>query len=196
MIAMNLYRHLAVVLLLLPCSPGLAQDAPANPESTEKGRETYLGREIAQTMHWLGAEWLMRESRQKEENSSLVRANLGIEPGQTVCDLGCGNGYYTLPFAEMVGPQGKVLAVDIQKEMLTMLDERLKAGSIDNVLAIEGTLSDPKLPPASCDLIVMIDVYHELSFPVTVLKHLRHALKKGGKLALVEFRLEDPEVPI
>lgn len=189
---------LAILALVLGTGSSFAfQDAPpADPERTEAGREAYLGREIARTMHWTGAEWLLRESRQDEENSSLVLSKLGLEAGQTVCDFGCGNGYYTLPMAEKVGAEGRVLAVDLQSEMLVLLKGRVKAAGLENVVAVQATLTDPGLEPESCDAILLVDVYHEISHPVTVLAGLRRALKPKGRLILVEFRLEDPEVPI
>jgi SAM-dependent methyltransferase len=156
----------------------------------------YKGREIAQTMHYLGAPWLVRESREREEECTTLLKCLNVRPGQTVCDLGCGNGFYTLELAKLVGPQGRVLAVDIQPEMLTLLRERAKEARIDNVEPILGTLIDPRLPEGELDLVLLVDVYHELSHPEHVLRAVRRSLKPAGRVVLVEFRLEDPEVPI
>jgi ubiquinone/menaquinone biosynthesis C-methylase UbiE len=121
---------------------------------------------------------------------------LAVRPGQTVCDLGCGNGYHTLRLARRVGPQGKVFAVDIQPEMLEMLAERAARERITNVERIVGTVVDPKLPAASCDLVLLCDVYHEFSHPEQMLAAIRRALRPGGRIVLVEFRAEDPQVPI
>lgn len=156
----------------------------------------YKGREIAQTMHWQGAEWLMRATREQEENAALLLRALGVRPGQVVCDLGCGNGFHSLQLAQMVGPTGRILAVDIQRQMLAMLARRASRAGITNVERILGTVADPKLPPASCDLILLVDVYHEISYPELVLGRLHRALRPGGRLVLVEFRAEDPAVPI
>lgn len=181
--------------LVLPALLALAQ-APDNPEAHAEGRQHYLGRTIARTMHWSGAGWLMRATREDEENGRLLRRWLDVRPGQTVCDLGCGNGYHTLPLAETVGSQGTVFAVDLQPQMLTMLRQRTERAQLDHVRFVEAAVDDPRLPPASCDLVLMVDVYHELSHPVRVLSRVRQALKPGGQVVLVEFRSEDPEVPI
>jgi ubiquinone/menaquinone biosynthesis C-methylase UbiE len=156
----------------------------------------YKGREIAQTMHYLGADWLVRESRQREEDCQLMLKSLDIKPGQTVCDMGCGNGFYTLQMAELVGPTGRVYAVDVQNEMLHMLAERARQAKIRNIKPVLGTLIDPKLPAAQLDLVLLVDVYHEFSHPEEMLRSIRASLKPHGRLALVEFRLEDPDVPI
>lgn len=166
-----------------------AQDAP--PPLTE-----YMGRKIAQTMHWQGAEWLMRRVRDAEEGPALMRQELQVKPGMVVCDLGCGNGYHTLPLAEMVGAKGKVLAVDAQPEMIEMLRQNIDAKGLKNIEPILGLFYDPKLPPNSCDVILLVDVYHEFSHPVEMLAAMRAALKPDGRLALVEFRAEDASVPI
>lgn len=185
--------HQAILLSL-----ALAAQDPAteNPENTSEGRETYFGREVARTMHWSGAGWLMRKTRDDEENSRLLLEKLELKEGQTVCDFGCGNGYYSLPMAERVGPEGRVLAVDLQPEMLKLLGVRLNAAGHENVELVQATLTKPGLAPGTCDAIVLIDVYHEISHPVTVLAALRLALKPKGRLYLLEFRLEDPDVPI
>ena len=147
-------------------------------------------------MHWRGAPWLMRETREQEENGVRLREWLAVEPGQAVCDLGCGNGYHTLPLAEAVGSEGRVFAVDLQPRMLELLDERAQEAGVQNLVPIEATVDDPRLPEASCDLVLLVDVYHEISHPVSVLGHLRRALKPGGEVVLVEFRTEDRYVPI
>lgn len=159
-------------------------------------KKGYKGREIAVTMHYLGAPWLMRDERQREEDCATLLKALDVKPGQVVCDMGCGNGFYTLQLARLVGAGGRVLAVDIQPEMLHMLDERAKAEQIANIELIEGTPVDPKLPAGEVDLILLVDVYHEFSHPEAMLKAMRQSLKPGGRMALVEFRLEDPNVPI
>ena len=168
-------------------TPGRQRDAPLT---------HYLGREIAQTMHWMSAGWLMRETREKEENGVRLRELLHLKPGQVVCDLGCGNGYHSLPLARAVGERGRVLAVDLQPEMLELLRERAEEEQLTNIEYVEATADDPRLRARSCDLILMVDVYHELSYPRKVLRRLRAALKPGGRLVLVEFRAEDPDVPI
>ncbi|HEX5051271.1 MAG TPA: methyltransferase domain-containing protein [Planctomycetota bacterium] len=173
-----------------------APQVPRDPEQEPAGRSHYLGREVAQTMHWTGAAWLMRATREDEENGALLRHWLAVQPGQSVCDLGCGNGYHTLPLAETVGAAGKVFAVDVQPQMLTLLQQRSERRQLENIVFVEATADDPKLPPASCDLVLLVDVYHELSHPVRVMAHVRRALKPGGRVVLVEFREEHADVPI
>ncbi len=168
-----------------------AAQAEAPPPLTE-----YMGRQIAQTMHYTGAEWLIRNEREREERCSLMLTNLGVKPGMTVCDMGCGNGFYSLKLAQMVGPDGEVLAVDIQPEMLELLKQRAARARLANVKPIQGTLIDPKLPDGKVDLILCVDVYHEFSHPEHMLRAMRRSLAPNGLLVLVEFRAEDPEVPI
>lgn len=167
-----------------------------DPEAKPEGRDVYLGRDIARTMHWRGANWLLRETRENEENGELLRKWLKVQPGDVVCDLGCGNGYHTLPLAQAVGPEGKVFAVDLQPKMLEFLSERAEQLEIENLVPIECTVDDPRLPEKSTDMVLMVDVYHELSHPVRVMGHLRRSLRKGGQVVLVEFRTEDRGVPI
>ncbi len=170
---------------------------PSGAADPEGGRSEYMGRTIAQTMHWKGAPWLLRETREKEENVTKMLAELGVEPGMTVIDVGAGNGYHALKLAEMVGENGKVIANDIQPEMLEMLEKRAGVrGLADRIDPVLGEFDDPKLPAASADIIIMVDVYHELSYPEDMLAGIRKALKPGGRLVLLEFRAEDPEVPI
>ncbi|MEC7232268.1 MAG: class I SAM-dependent methyltransferase, partial [Planctomycetota bacterium] len=171
---------------------------PANqdPEANPAGRESYLGREVARTMHWRGAPWLLRATREDEENGERLRTWLDVRTGESVCDLGCGNGYHTLPLAAAVGPEGRVFAVDLQPEMLDLLAERADGLGLSNLVPVEATVDDPRLPEASVDTVLMVDVYHELSHPVRVLGHVRRALKRGGRVVLVEFRSEDRGVPI
>lgn len=147
-------------------------------------------------MHWSGAGWLMRATREREENGVLLREWLAVQPGQAVADFGCGNGYHTLPLAKAVGAAGTVYAVDLQPQMLTLLEQRCEQQQIGNVNFVTATLDDPNLPANSCDLILLVDVYHELSHPVRVMAKLQKALKPAGRVVLVEFRKEDDQVPI
>ena len=188
----------AAIVGLLTSQRAAAEEpaASAADESIPPAKPKYKGREIAVTMHYLGAPWLTRESRQREEDCAMLLKALDVKPGQAVCDIGCGNGFYTLQLAKLVGIQGKVLAVDIQPEMLHLLSERAKEQQITNIELIEGTPVDPKLPAESVDLILLVDVYHELSHPEQMLRTMRRALKSGGRIALAEFRLEDRSVPI
>lgn len=158
--------------------------------------EFYKGREIAQTMHYLGAEWLIRDTREREERCSIMLAKLGVEPGMTVCDMGCGNGFYSLPLAKMVGKNGQVLAVDVQPEMLSLLRDRSELYGLTNISPILGSFHDPHLPPNSVDLMILVDVYHEFSHPEQMLRAIRRSLKPDGVAVLLEYRTEDPDVPI
>jgi ubiquinone/menaquinone biosynthesis C-methylase UbiE len=174
-----------------------AKESPyLTPQTDPPGLTEYKGRQIAVTMHWQGAPWLQRATREEEERASVMREQLGIKPGLTVCDLGSGDGYHTLWMAEKVGPMGKVYAVDVQQEMLDLLEPRLKAKGHENVKLVLGKYWDPLLPDASQDLILLVDVYHEFSHPEHMLKAMRKALKPEGTMVLVEFRTEDPKVPI
>jgi ubiquinone/menaquinone biosynthesis C-methylase UbiE len=156
----------------------------------------HRGREIAQTMHYTGAPWLVRESRQREEDCRMLLEALAVEPGQTVCDMGCGNGFYTLELARRVGPRGLVYAVDIQPEMLRMLAEQAAAEGLDTIRPVLGTPIDPRLPAGAIDMVLCVDVYHEFSHPDEMLARIRASLKPQGRLVLAEFRGEDPAVPI
>jgi cyclopropane fatty-acyl-phospholipid synthase-like methyltransferase len=185
------------ILFAMTALSAFAQETGGRQRSkVPKGRRVYLGRPIAQTMHFTGASWLLRESREKEEACARMLTELKLKSGMSVCDLGCGNGFYSLKMAETVGKRGQVLAVDIQPEMLVMLRERCEKDGIENISPILGSLHDPRLPPESVDLILLVDVYHEFSHPVYMLKAMHNALKKDGRIALLEYRAEDPKVPI
>jgi ubiquinone/menaquinone biosynthesis C-methylase UbiE len=173
-----------------------AQDAGETQDGIPPALTHYRGRKIAPTMGYQGAGWLVREERVREENSPKLLQALGVKPGQVVCDLGCGNGYYTLDLARLTGPQGRVLGVDIQPEMLHLLELRAAEAELKNVEPIQGTLIDPKLPAQGVDLILLVDVYHEFSHPEQMLQGIRRSLKPEGRMVLVEFRAEDLTVPI
>src|SRR5262245_4047845 len=155
----------------------------------------YLGREIAQVMGHEGASWLDRPEREKEEAPSKLLPLLKLKEGDTVADIGAGSGYYTFRLAKLV-PKGKVYAVDIQPEMLSIIRRRAKAKGVTNIELIKGAEADPKLPAAAIDLILLVDVYHEFESPYEMTVEMIKALKPGGRIIFVEFRLEDPEVPI
>ncbi len=161
-----------------------------------EGVKFYMKREIAQTMHFAGAEWLIRDNRERQERCSLMLANLGVKRGMNVCDMGCGNGYHTLQIAKMTGKDGLVIGVDVQPEMLGFLRERMEDQGVENVVPILGSYHDPRLPPETIDLVLMVDVYHEFSHPEQMLASMRKSLRPGGLIVLVEFRAEDPKVPI
>ena len=187
---MRLSRALVAVVSLVLLAAVVLAYAQAQP------RHPVSGRAIADVMGHQGASWLDRPEREAEEAPSHAIRALGIEPGQTIADIGAGSGYYSLLLSNAVGPQGRVYATDIQPEMLAILKRKLEAQSIGNVELVLGTESETKLPDASVDLAMMVDVYHELQRPQAFLQSLKRALKAGGRLVLIEFRKEDPQVPI
>ena len=173
-----------------------AQD-PASQRSPRRDPPgTYMGREIAQTMSFQGADWLFRDSREAEEQPEAMLDALKIQPGATVADIGAGAGYTSLRLARRVGPGGTVLATDIQPQMLAMLRENARAVGVKNIKPVRATQTDVNLPDSGVDLAIMVDVYHEASNPDALLAGLKKALKPGGRLVLIEYRGEDPNVPI
>jgi ubiquinone/menaquinone biosynthesis C-methylase UbiE len=167
-----------------------------SPKPAESARKEYLGRKLAKPMSHMGASWLIRPERDEEERASESFKQLKLAAGMTVCDLGCGNGYWTLPMARDVGADGRVLAVDIQREMLHKLRERSARLELDNIEPILGKVDDANLPSGDIDLLLMVDVYHEFSHPESMLWGIRRSLKPTGVVALLEYREEDPSVPI
>jgi len=168
-------------------------------ESSQSGTEKagrFMGRQIARTMSFHGANWLIRNSREQEEEPQKLIDALHLKPGQQVCDYGCGNGFYAIRLAQLVGPKGKVFAVDIQQEMLDLLDARSEARGIHNVQPVLATEKSSHLQANKLDWLLMVDVYHELSYPGEVLAEIRKSLNPLGRIALVEYREEDPTVPI
>ena len=156
----------------------------------------YMGREIAHVMGHLGAGWLERSSREIEERpQTLIRA-LKLKAGDKVADIGVGTGYFARRISRIIGPKGTVYGVDIQQEMLDLLGRNLKNSGIKNVKGVLGTISNPNLPTNTIDLVLMVDVYHEFSHPYEMMQNICNALKTGGRVAFVEYRMEDPKVPI
>lgn len=168
--------------------------APVAPAARE--RTEYLGRTIAPTMHFSGAGWLTRPTRDQEEEPLKLLKSLKIQPGQTICDFGCGNGFHSLQLAKRVGPTGSVHAIDIQPEMLEMLRERAGPRGLANIKPVLATEEESGLVPGTFDMVLMVDVYHELSNPAEILAAVLKSLKPDGRLVLVEFREEDESVPI
>ena len=162
----------------------------------QPGVHPISGRRFAPVMGYQGAEWLERREREQEEEPDVALDVLKIQKGASVADIGAGSGYITERLAARVGATGRVFANDVQPQMLEILSRRLAMKQIANVTLVQGTVEDPKLAPASVDLELMVDVYHELSRPQVMLRHLREALRPGGRLVLLEYRKEDPTVPI
>ena len=166
------------------CVPALAQVHPVT------------GRHIAPVMGAAGADWLVRPEREAEEAPDAALDAIGIPRGATVADVGAGVGYFTWRLAERVGPSGKVYANDIQPEMLDLLRKNMAARHLTNVETVLGQEDDPRLPPGRIDLVLLVDVYHEFSQPQKMLEKIRESLKPDGRLVLLEYRKEDPSIPI
>ena len=195
------------IILLFACCRGTSQQQPATASSDSATAyrfasasrdgigKYYQGREIAQVMGHLGASWLERPEREREERTDLLLKALALKPTDVVADIGAGTGFFSFLMAAEL-PKGKVLAVDIQPEMIQYLNEGKAKRKLINVQPILGTESDPKLSANSIDLAILIDAYHEFSYPREMMGHIASALKPSGRVALVEYRAEDPTVPI
>ena len=155
----------------------------------------YMGRQIAHVMSHYGIEWLERKEREMEENTTQLLKNLAVQPGTVIADIGAGSGYHSTLLSKMVG-NGKVYAVDVEPEMIAYLKDRIKLEGHKNIIPVLSTEQKVSLPANSIDVMLLVDVYHEFSFPYEMTLSMLEALKPGGKLVLVEFRAEDPNVPI
>jgi len=161
-----------------------------------ESNKTYKGRVIAPVMSATGADWLTRQDREQFEQPDRVLDALNVREGMTVADVGAGVGYFSLRLARRVGSSGRVLAVDIQREMLNLLKENAARENLLNINLILGTPMNSHLPENSTDLALLVDVYHEFEYPEEMIKGIRNSLKPDGRLVLVEYRGEDPQVPI
>jgi ubiquinone/menaquinone biosynthesis C-methylase UbiE len=162
----------------------------------QTGVHPLSGRRFADVMDASGASWLDRPERELEEAPDEALNIIGVKKNTTVADIGAGSGYMTVKLSKKVGPAGVVYAVDIQQRMLDLLDARVKSNKLMNVRPVLGAVDDPKLPPSSLDLVLMVDVYHEFSQPQAMLQRLHEALKPGARMVLLEYRKEDPSIPI
>jgi len=165
---------------------------PGDPNGINKW---YMGRQIAHVMSHFGIEWLERKEREMEENTTQLLKNLAVQPGTVIADIGAGSGYHSALLSKMVG-NGKVYAVDVEPEMIAYLKDRIKLEGHKNIIPVLSTEQKVSLPANSIDIMLLVDVYHEFSFPHEMTLSMLEALKPGGKLVLVEFRAEDPNVPI
>ena len=188
----------SVVLLVSAIPPANAQSSryTSVPASADGIGKRYMGREIAAVMGWQGAAWLEREEREREERTDLLLTALALKPGMVVADIGAGTGYLSRRMATAVGSSGKVLAVDVQPEMIQMLKQLAQRAQLSQIVPVQCSETDVGLQPNSVDLAVMVDVYHELAYPFEVLASVIRALKPGGRVVFVEYRAEDRGVPI
>jgi len=194
--------------LLGPFGPSPSSSAPVAPDTIDTSDvyterppsrngigKVYLGREISKVMGHRGADWLERPEREQKERPDLLVDSLPLDPSDTVADIGAGTGYLSFRVAPRV-PQGNLLAVDIQPEMLNIIRRRIDERGVDNITPIRGTVTDPQLPADSVDLAYMVDAYHEFSHPYEMMTALMEDLTPGGRVVLVEYPREDPSIPI
>jgi len=186
--ARNLARPAAIVVAVVLSMLVLAAQQP--------GVHPVSGRVFAQPMSVQGAPWLEREERDVEEEPDRALRILKIQKGAVVADIGAGSGYMSIRMAKIVGPQGKVYANDIQLGMLDLVRKNVEKAKLANVVPVLGTVEDPRLPAGAIDLALMVDVYHEFSQPQQMLQKIRESLKPDGRLVLLEYRGEDPQIPI
>lgn len=175
-----------------PDTSGYTIAPPRDPNGIAK---YYQGRQIAHVMGHEGADWLERNDRQAEEGTDVLLRELKLRPTDVVADIGAGTGYFTFRISPLV-PKGKVLAVDIQPEMIQYLRDNKAHNKAPNVVPVLGTVQNPNLPTAGVDLVLIVDAYHEFDHPREMMRAIRNSLRPGGRLALVEYRAEDPNVPI
>jgi FkbM family methyltransferase len=190
-----------VLTLLLVCLPQpqhvSAQEVYKNgPASRDGTGKFYMSREISHVMGHLGSDWLERPTREREERTDLLITALDLESGDTAADIGAGTGYFSAPMARKVGESGRVLAVDIQPQMLALIEQRKKAENLWQIEPILATETDPKLPAGEIDLVLLVDAYHEFSHPREVMTKVEQSLTDKGRVVLVEYRGEDSSVPI
>jgi ubiquinone/menaquinone biosynthesis C-methylase UbiE len=194
-----MFARLLAATLLLGAFAAHAAEHPGYDFDPDRSRggigKFYMEREISGVMGHQGAGWLEREQRTHEEMPDEVVANMGLEPDDVVADIGAGTGYFAFRMARLV-PQGKVLATDIQPEMLAIMEQRKQETGIGNVETLLGQIDDPGLPANSVDKVLLVDAYHEFSHPFEMMQGIYNALKPGGKLFLIEYRAEDDSVPI
>jgi ubiquinone/menaquinone biosynthesis C-methylase UbiE len=193
------------IVLLLPASVEAENHQTNNlqaqsvydrlPASANGIGKFYMGREIAHVMGHLGAGWLERPSREREERTDLLIKNMDLSTDDVVVDLGAGTGYFSFPMAAKV-LEGKVFAVDIQEEMLAIIEQSKAERHVENMVTILAIETDPNIPPLSTDVVLMVDAYHEFSYPYEVMAAVVKGLKPGGRVVLVEYRGEDRSVPI
>jgi ubiquinone/menaquinone biosynthesis C-methylase UbiE len=196
---------LALTVLLSPLATPLRAEPVAPPVPLYETRplhdpngigKFFLGREIAHVMGHQAADWLERPEREEEEKTDVMVEALKFKEGEVVADIGCGSGYVSRKIARKIGEKGIVYGVDIQQEMLDLLAKRMAMFRIGNVRPVIGTTTDPKVPAESCDTMIMVDVYHEFDQPYEMIRSMIAGLKPGGRIVFVEFRKEDPAVPI
>ena len=196
--------HVLFCLQIVICSHYLiAQKTDQEPESIYKLKQAsrdgigkfYKGREISQVMGHLGASWLERPKREQEERTDLLISGMSLKPGDHVADIGAGSGYFSFRMADLL-PSGKVFAVDISPQMLGIIRARIKEKAVGNVIPIQSTITRTMLDPGTIDKALIVDAYHEFSHPMEMAQSINQALKKDGLLILIEYREEDPRVPI
>ena len=198
---MNIIRIFVLFTLLLAANFTLAQQATppgyvSVPVSVDGIGKRYLDREISGVMGWQGASWLERDKREREERTDLLLDALALQPGMVVADIGAGTGYLSRRMAPLVMPGGKIIALDLQPEMVNILQAGVKRSGLSQIEVKLGTVDDIKLPKNSVDMAIMVDVYHELAYPYEVMSSIMQALKPRGRIVFVEYKAEDARVPI
>lgn len=201
---MPLRTLIGILLGTCALSLGAAESSPPDGARYEQRRASrdgigkfYVGREIAHVMGHQGAGWLERPEREAEERTDVLLEALALRPGEKVADVGAGSGYFSWRMAQKVGPEGRVYAVEIQQEFLDLLMANMRRRQVaDRIVPVLGTTRDPGLPEGAVDTILLVDVYHEFDYPYEMTRAMVRALKPGGRLVLVEYRGEDPAVPI
>lgn len=194
---MRLIQRSLINLVFVFCASGaLAQDGYTHTAQSFEGiGKAYMGREIANFMSHLGAPWLERPQREQEERTDKLIELLNLKPTDYVADIGAGSGYFSFRMSKLV-PKGYVFAVDIQKEMLAIIEDKIVTGEGDNVAPVHGSIAHPRLKESTIDVMLLVDAYHEFSLPREMGLAMFRSLKPGGRLVLVEYRAEDPSIPI